>query len=58
MINLHGSIILYNRSKHTELLLVTANEQFIKQIALNLDLKPGSDLYFFKIILFKNADRS
>ena len=30
-------------SKHTELLLVTANEQFIQQIALNLDLKPESD---------------
>ena len=31
--------ILYNRSKHTELLLVTANEQFIQQIYL----KPGSE---------------
>ena len=40
--------ILYNRSKHTEMLLVTANEQFIQQIALNLDLKPESDLYVFK----------
>ena len=31
--------ILYNRSKHTELLLVTANEQCIQQIYL----KPGSE---------------
>ena len=31
--------ILYNRSKQTELLLVTANEQFTQQIYL----KPGSE---------------
>ena len=28
------------------MLLVMAYEQFIQQIALNLDLKPESDLYF------------
>ena len=31
--------ILYNRSKHTELLLFTANEQFIQQICI----EPGSE---------------
>ena len=30
------------------MLLGTANEQFIQQIALNMDLKPESDLYVFK----------
>ena len=30
------------------MLLVTANEQFKQQIALNLVLKPESDLYFSK----------
>ena len=42
--------ILYNWSKHTELLLVTANEQFIQQIYL----KPGSESrerLFYKINL-------
>ena len=39
--------MLYNRSKHTELLLVTANKQHGKKLP-NTDLNVDKDLNFFK----------
>ena len=39
--------MLYNRSKHTELLLVTANKQHRQQTS-NTDLNVDRDLNFFK----------
>ena len=49
--------ILFNRSKQTQLLLVTANEQFIQQICF----EPGSDSrerLFFMINLHRNIKNS
>ena len=38
---------LYNRSKHTELLLVTANKQHVQQL-YQLDLNPDRKLNFLE----------